>query len=125
MAWTPSDAEDSSNRRQPETVAELFVYLSDPDKRRELEEFRVEYEALNGPTDLTRNYTSMWPQAKREWLFEHHTKLWFEGLPPFAQAYLRGKMKIAAKDGRLDDTPEKLLKLFVAGEMSRGRASGR
>jgi hypothetical protein len=125
MAWMPSDADASNDGPRPVTVAELFVYLSDPVQRQELEEFRVEYEALNGPTDLTKHYTSMWPQPQRELLFQHHTKLWFDGLPPFAKAYLRGKMEIAAKDGRLDDAPDKLLKLFVAGEIRRGRTTGR
>lgn len=125
MAWTPVDAEDQTNERQPETVAELLVYLPDPEKRKELEEFRVKYEALNGATDLTKHYTSMWPKPQQDWLFENHTKLWFDGLPPFAKAYLRGKMEIAANEGRLDDAPEKLLKLFVSGGMNRGRAAGR
>jgi hypothetical protein len=109
----------------PETVAEIFFHLSDSAKRQELQKFRIEYEALNGPTDLTRNYTSMWPQPQQGWPFANHTQLWFDGLPRFAQAYLRGKAELVARDGRLDDIPDTLLRLYASGGMNPRRAHGR
>jgi hypothetical protein len=121
----PTRAQEPDPTKPPETVAEIFLYLPDPAKRQELEKFRIEYEALNGPTDLTRNYTSMWPQPQRDWLFENHTQLWFDGLPRFAQAYLRGKGELAARDGRLDDFPDNLLQLYVSGGMNPRHAHGR
>ncbi|HEV3304439.1 MAG TPA: hypothetical protein VG055_32615 [Planctomycetaceae bacterium] len=125
MARTPPKGTVEERSGKPETLAELFLYLSDPVKRRELEQFRKDYEAINGPTDLTRRYTSTWPKAEREWLFQNDTKRWFEGLPPFARAYLRGKMEMAARDGDLDDMPDKLLRLFVSGAMKGGRGRDR
>ena len=120
MTSTP----EGSNPK-PETLAEILVYLSDTAKRRELEEFRIEYEALNGPTDLTRRYTSIWPEAQRDWLIRHDVKAYFDGLPPFAKAYFRGKMQLAARDGKLDDMPDNFLQLYVSGGMASGRGSGR
>jgi hypothetical protein len=80
MAETPKEA-----NAQPETLAETLFYLSDPSRRQELERFRVKYEKLNGSTDLTKRYTSTWPKAEQDWIFEHHTKEWFDGLPRFAK----------------------------------------
>jgi hypothetical protein len=105
MARTPFGEEISRRADNPETLAETLFYLSDPEKRRELEEFRIEYEAINGPTDLTRRYTSIWPEQQRAWLAKHDIKRYFDGLPPFARAYLRGKMHLAARDGNLDAMP--------------------
>ena len=125
MVGTPEKSQSKNESDAPETVAELLFYLSNPKTRQELEEFRIEYEALNGPTDLTKHYTSTWPQARQDWLFENYTKLWFDGLPPFAKAYLRGKMELAARDGKLDDLSDKLLQLYVAGDMKLRHTPGR
>lgn len=120
MAGTPPKTFQHQRPERPKTLAEMFLYLSDPAKRQELEQFRKDYEALNGPTDLTKRYTSTWPEAEQEWLFQNDTKRWFDGLPPFARAYLRGKMEIAAREGDLDDMPDKLLRLYVRGAMKTG-----
>jgi hypothetical protein len=112
---------DKNRSKKPETLAEIFFYLSDPAKRRELEEFRKEYEAVNGPTDLTKRFTSTWPEPQQDWLLEHDSKRWFDGLPPFAQAYLRGKVQITAREGRLDDLDDELVRLYVSGQMKSGR----
>jgi hypothetical protein len=126
MARTPSKDVGQQHFDQPETLAEmLFVYLADPMKRRELEEYRVEFEAVHGPTDLTKRYTSTWPQAQQDWLIKNDTKRYFDGLPPFAKAYLRGKMEIAALDGKLDDMPDNLLRLFIERQMTLDHESRR
>ena len=107
---------------KPETVAEMFLYLPDAAKRQELEQFRIEYESLNGPTDLTRRYTSTWPKPQQDWMYENHTNLWFDGLPPFAKAYIRGQMELP---GSLDDMPDRLIRLYVSGGMKPGNQSER
>lgn len=117
MARTPKDQRDAPRTEQPETLAEMLFHLSDPARRRELEEYRIEFEAIYGCTDLTRRYTSTWPEAEQDWLIEHDTRAYFNGLPPFAKAYVKGKMQIAAADGSLDDMPDCLLRLFVSGQM--------
>jgi hypothetical protein len=110
---------------QPETLAEMLFFLSDATKRHELEEFRKKYEAVNGPTDLTKRYTSTWPQAHQDWLVINDTKRWFDGLPPFVRAYLRGKMELVAHEGRLDDMPDELVRLYASGGMKHGPTPGR
>lgn len=103
---------------KPETLAEmLFFRHGDPKRRRELEEFRLEYEALHGPTDLTRRYTSTWPTEQQNWLLKHDAKSYFDGLPPFAKEYTRSRMVIAARKGNLDDMPNSLLRLFIQKQM--------
>src|SRR2546423_1802768 len=93
---------------------------------RELEQYRQEYETAFGPTDLTRRYTSTWPKDQQQWLVRHEPKAWFDGLPPFAKAYMRGKLDLAASRGGVDYVPDYLIRLYVSKEMrldseSRGR----
>jgi len=115
MARTPEDLR--KRIEQPRTLAEMLFYLSDPDKRKELEQYRVDYEAEFGETDLTKRYTSTWPAEQQKWLMEHDMRRYFDGLPPFVKAYFKGKMQLAAREGRLDDKPDALLKLYVSGQM--------
>ncbi len=110
-------ADTVTRRQEPQTLAELLFFLQNPDKRRELEEYRIEYEAAYGPTDLTKRYTSVWPLREQEWLIKHDIKRYFDGLPSFAKAYFKGKLQMAAAEGRLDDQPDELLKLYVSGNM--------
>ncbi len=117
MARMPSSGQGSPKPNVPETLAELLFYLPDLDNRRELEKYRIDYEAVHGRTSLTKRYTSTWPVAQQEWLIRHDPKRYFDGLPPFAKAYIKGKMQIAASDGSLDNSPDHLLKLFVSGQM--------
>jgi hypothetical protein len=113
MARTP----DYRAREATATLAETLFYLSDPAKRHELEEFRIEYESVHGQTDLTKRYTSIWPAAQQAWLMKHDLKRYFEGLPPFAKAYLKGKIQAAAQDGNLDDMPDGYLRIFISKQM--------
>lgn len=117
MARTPTEKSECAHSESPETLAEVFFYVSDPVKRREIEKYRIDFEAVHGPTDLTKRYTSMWPDAQRDWLVKHDIKRYFDGLPPFAKAYLKRKMQLVARDGRLDNMPDDMLRLFVSGQM--------
>jgi hypothetical protein len=102
----------------PATLAEkIFYYSANPKIRRLLEHFRINFEALHGPTDLTKRYTSTWPRADQNWLINHDAMLWFDGLPPFGKAYVRRIMEIEAGTGKLDDMPDGLIQLFIRGEM--------
>jgi hypothetical protein len=122
MARTPNDTANDGGR--PSTLAETLFYFSDPKLRRELEEFRVEFEALHGTTDLTKRYTSTWPKVQRDWLREHQPKHYFDGLPLFVKAFIKAKLQVAARNGNLDDVPTYLQRLYVSGNMdisSEGR----
>src|SRR6516162_8236641 len=105
---------DSSHKtEEPTTLAELLLYRSpNPETRQRLEKFRIDFEAQRGPTDLTKRYTSTWPIAQQNWLIQHDAKRWFDGLPPFGKAYLRGVMEMEAREGKLDDMPDDLLRLY-------------
>jgi hypothetical protein len=109
--------EDESARL---TLGDMLFPLSDPAARRQLEEFRLQYEAEHGPTDLTKRYTSTWPAEQRDWLARQEPKQFFDGLPPFAKAFVKAKMQGAAECGMLDDMPDQYLKLFLHGEMQLG-----
>lgn len=117
----------SERSDEPETLAEMLFYHSpNPATRRQLEQYRIDFEAVHGQTDLTKRYTSTWQVAQQNWLLQHDPKRYFDGLPPFAKAYLRGKMEIEARKGKLDDMPDSLLRLFIQKQMvldheTRGR----
>jgi hypothetical protein len=100
--------------RDEKTLAELVLWLDDPDARRELEDFRIKFEAEFGPTDLTKRYTSTWPKPEQNWLIKHHPKRYWDGLPPFAQGFLRQKMVTARRLGKLDDVSDDSMKLYLA-----------
>lgn len=110
-------AEKAQLEQAPQTLAEMLLPVSDPAHCRFLEQFRIIYEERFGPTDLTKRYTSTWPEAQQNWLLKNHPKLYFDGLPPFAKAFIRGNMRVAARDGTLDDMPDGMLELYVRGQM--------
>jgi hypothetical protein len=101
----------------------MLFPLSDSELHRELEQYRIKYEAEHGETDLTRRYTSTWPAEQQAWLLRHEPRRYFEGLPPFAKACLKAKMSAAARRGMLDDMPDSYVELFVRGEMRLDKAS--
>lgn len=100
------------------TLAEFLCTLPTLEMRRDLEAFRIQYEAEHGETDLTRRYTCTWSPNAQEWLIRNYPKRFWDGLPPFLQAFLKSKMRAAARDGRLDDKPDVLIRLFLTGEMT-------
>src|SRR6516162_3873399 len=112
------DAHIDNDGAEPETLAEILLYYSpNPETRRRLEKYRLDFEAVHGPTDLTKRSTSTWPKAQQRWLIQHDVKRYFDGLPPFGKAYLREKMEVAARDGSLDDMPDVFLRLFTKKKM--------
>jgi hypothetical protein len=93
----------------------------------ELEEYRIAFEKIHGETDLTLRYTSTWPREQQIWLMQHDFKRYLSGLPAFVQAYLHGKMELAASRGELDNMPDNALALFLRRSfpdgLSRTRAA--
>jgi hypothetical protein len=114
------DAGESLDAKSP-TLADLLYYNGpDPTQRRELEEFRIAYEAEFGETDLTKRYTSLWPSDQQEWLLRTCPKRYYDGLPPFVQAFLKEKMHMAKRLGQMDDMPGSYLQLYLSGQMDLG-----
>ena len=66
----PSQEEERD--KDSRTLAELVLRLHTASLRRELEDFRIKYEARFGETDLTKRYTSMLPSRDQDWLIENH-----------------------------------------------------
>ncbi len=110
---------EARDRKRP-TLAGLLFWLPTRDLREELEDFRINYEAAHGETDLTRNYTSMWPTHKQEWLIKNHPTRYWDGLPPFVQAFFKERMQNVQQEGRLDDMPDEFLRLYSSGRMTVG-----
>ena len=101
-------------------LSDLLIGFADPARRKDIEEFRIQYENEHGPTDLTKRYTSLWPTEQQDWLADHYPKRYWDGLPPYVQAYFRKQAEIAAGSGKLDDLSPMLIRLFLKREMDIG-----
>src|SRR6516164_10667152 len=120
-----SEKEKMADRQDQKTLAELFCRFPDPCARRELEEFRIKFEAEFGETDITRHYTTTLRKEDQEWLIEHHPKRYWDGLPPFVQEFIRTKVVAAHQVGKLDDMPNEILRLYLSGQMTLGYGRGK
>ena len=113
-----SGKENDGQQQHEKTLAELlYRWVADANARRELEDFRIKFEAEFGETDLTKRYTSTWPKQDREWLAVHHPQRYWDGLPPFVQAFIRQKMLASQRVGKLDDMPDEALRFYLSGGM--------
>ncbi len=101
----------------PKTMSECLFFIADPKVRDQLEDYRQKYEAIYGETDLTKRYTSTWPDEHQSWLKQHHLKAYFDGLPPFVKGFLKGKAETKLRNGTSDDLPDDIIELYMNGEM--------
>jgi len=100
------------------TISDLFWDTTNNKSLHEsLETFRENYEREWGETDLTKRYTSTLPEKTQAWLLSKQPKRYFEGLPPFVQAFLKESMRQANEEGRLDDQPAGFIELYISGQM--------
>ena len=102
------------------SISALLVPWATPEQLQELERHRVAWEAKHGPTDLTRYYTSRWPNDEQSRLYGLDFKAYFEGLPEYFQDMLRNRMKHAAAQGKTDDMPDEYIRLYCLNHM-KGR----
>lgn len=107
--WSKTRSEDKRNAKK--TIADLCAYLPNAKSRKELEEFRVEYERSHGPTDLTKRYTTTLPTSDQAMLLKRYPKEYMAGFPPFLVAWLRQRYHEASVDGTLDDHPDQFIRL--------------
>lgn len=105
-----------------ETIADLLFRLPEQGLRDQLESYRRKWELAHGPTDLTKYYTSMRPPDEQRLLFRLSAKLYFDGLPGFARAYVYEQMVEAQRDGKLEVMPPGYVELFLRGDMQPDRA---
>lgn len=104
-------------RRAHPTITDLLIRLPNAQKRDALDEFRHEFEAEHGPTDPTRYYTSLWPTAQQQWLFDHEPQRWYDGLPPFVRGFFKEQIEEAHAAGRLTDLPQQWVRDFMEGRV--------
>jgi hypothetical protein len=119
-----SGKESVGEKLEQKTLAEVLFRFSNPRTRLELEKFRIKFEAEHGETDITKRYTSTLPLEDQNWLVQHHPKRYWDGLPPFVQAFLRNKMVATHRVGKLDDMPDDILQLYLRGQMRVGDSKG-
>lgn len=105
-------------------LSDLVFCPRNPAKRKALDEYRAKYEAEHGPTDLTRRYTTMWPDIEQNWLMKHYPDRYIEGLPPFAHSFMMKTLESSAKEGRLEEWPEKFVAYYIRKRMGRKNDSG-
>lgn len=104
------------------TITELLDprLRGDTDAIRQLEKFRIEWERIHGPVDLTRRYVTAWPAEQQDALFAMDPKRWWDALPPVMQDFYFAKLKAAARDGALDSLPDAYVQLYMSGQLARG-----
>jgi hypothetical protein len=107
------------------TISSLLVPWAEPDAIAEMETFRIAWEKTHGPTDLTRYYTSRWPEKELAALYELDFEAYFEGLPPFFQEMLRDKVRRAAQEGYMDDMPTRYIQQYLRNYMKPHAPRGR
>lgn len=106
------------SRCAPRSIVDLVMKVTNADLHRELTEFYQTYSKEHGEVNLLLRYTSTLTEEEQNWLLEHDSKAYFEGLPEFAQAFIIAKMNAAKRSGRLDDTPGEYLHLFLRGQLN-------
>ena len=109
--------------KHPVSISDCLYHLEVSKARTQLEQFRIEYEKLHGKTDLTKRYTTTWPDEQQNWLMKHDITAYFEGMPPFAQDFIKQKLKVEIQSGRGDDIDDSLLRLYFSGVMDKDKGS--
>ena len=107
------------------TIAELLCPHLDKAYLAKLETFRLTWEAANGPCDLTRYYTSLWPVSQMEALCDINPKAYYDGLPPFLKDFIIQETRRAFESGTLDNISPMFQTLFLEGHLSRSSTAGK
>lgn len=119
----PRDHLTLPSKLQPHS-GQLFD-LQGREAREELERFRIAYEAEHGPTDFKRRYTSTLPTRQQQWLFANEQQVWFDGLPPFVQAFFKQKVEAESNGRTLAGTPGEWIASYLGGKVRAPAQSDR
>ena len=111
------------NVSKQKTISEILVRGSPAERLARIEKYRLEWEKLHGPTDLTRHYVTMWPAEDQIALHTADPEAYFNAMPPFLQDMLRGIVKNLASEGRLDDLSNSTLRLYCLGKLTKRDSS--
>lgn len=75
---------------QTNTLSDFLYLMPSPELREDLEQYRRVWERVNNTkVDLSKYYTSMWPEKAQAWLLEHDPERYWDGLPPFVRGFIR------------------------------------
>jgi hypothetical protein len=99
------------------SISAVLIPWALPNDIASIERYRVSWERTHGPTDLTKYYTSRWPERDIAVLYDSDFKAFFDGLPPFFQSWIRDKMDRSAAAGALDNMPDEYIRLYFANRM--------
>jgi hypothetical protein len=109
----------------PKSIAEFLAPYGSAELHHNYGEFMQSYEASFGEDDLSKRYTTQLDPEVQDALLDIAPKRFFDGAPPSLKAYVMEQMGRASRQGCLDDMPDRLLRLYLRGEMKRSRDDGR
>jgi hypothetical protein len=95
-----------------EATCRLFK-VPDAKLQRRIHEFRLEFELLNGPTDVTQPFVSTQSPLIQDKRYREDPAKFVASLPPFVISFLETECRSAVAEGRLDDFPDRIVALFV------------
>ena len=99
-------------------TAILCPYLSREVGAR-LETYRLRWEDVNGPTDLTKYYSSRWPQPEQVALIRTDFRAYVSALPPFLVDWIDRDLRAALEAGPSAEIADKFIRLFNLGGSPR------
>lgn len=100
-------------------IADILSPCNDAYCTRVLEEYRLAWEAMYGPTDLTKHYVTMWPADAQRAMLRHSPETYFQSMPPYCQDFVHNKLKTACSEGWLDVFEPEWIQLYVTGRTKR------
>ena len=95
----------------------LFPYLS-RDVCIRLEAFRLQWEEVNGVTDLTKYYSSRWPRDQQVALIRRDFQAYVRALPLFFVDWIDRDLHAAVQAGPSSEISDKFICLFNLGRSS-------
>jgi hypothetical protein len=110
---------DRASKRLPrydtsfEATRRLFT-VADPELQRQIHEFRLEYELVNGPTDVSLPFGSTQAPLIQDKRYRQDAAKFIASLPPFIIAFYEEECQRAVAEGRLDDISDRILRVFMA-----------
>lgn len=83
----------------------------------ELEDYRLEFELLHGPTSVTDSYTSSLSASEQSHLLRNEPGAYWNGLPPYVRSFLRERIEGSAREGNLDSLSDAWIRAYISGHL--------
>jgi hypothetical protein len=111
---TPRHHSHSSASR---TLTQYLCPHLDEQLSRDLEVYRIDYEAEHGRTDIAKQYTTQLPPKDQTWLMDNHIDHFMDGLPPYVRDFQLRIAEQAMQEGRLDNKPAVFIDYFLRNRL--------